>query len=254
MKADLKKRLIVDLLNDQSIQNLSLKQLNQYIFNSPQKAAVTQQWAQSNCTDFTAYSNPDYQWDLVDCFLAVSESSTQHVLHYLQKNGYAWESLSYFDDWNGNGLTSMDLLAAGCQDVSFFNDVAFQAQSLIQMAQNEKFVTPKHVQTRSELLENQYDVVLSLQCVEHFERPLDYIDELMKIVKSDGLLCLSVDGFGWTPNESIGHFWTYYDKNNLPYTGKEMRKIVKKYLKENGFEMIKGACWNANPNVFKRTR
>ena len=27
--ADLKKRLIVDLLNDQSIQNLSLKQLNQ---------------------------------------------------------------------------------------------------------------------------------------------------------------------------------------------------------------------------------
>ncbi len=254
MKSDLKKRLIIKLLNDSSIENLSLKQLNEYIFNSPQKASVTQQWSQSNCTDFTAYSNPDYQWDLVDCFLAVSESSTQHVLRYLQKNGYNWQSLSYFDDWNGNGLTTIDLLAAGCQDISFFNDVSFQAQSLIDMAKDENFVSPKHVTTRQQLLENQYDVVLSLQCVEHFERPLDYVDELMKIVKVGGLLCLSVDGFSWTPNQSIGHFWTYFDKDNKPHTGRQIRPIVKKYLKDNGFELIPKACWNANPHVFKRIK
>lgn len=251
MKKDLKLRTISRLLNDPSINTMTLKAVKEYVFNSPQKAAVTQQWAQSNCTDFTAYSNPDYQWDLVDCYLSVSEGSIAHVLRYLQLNGHDWQNLSYFDDWNGNGLTTLDLIASGCQDVSFYNNVTFQAQSLLSTCQSEGFITPKQDITR----QNQYDVVLSLQCVEHMTAPLDYVRELMQMTKVGGLLCMSVDGFSWTPDESIGHFWEYQTDDKTQFVkGPQMRKMVKEYLKNNGFDIIKGACWNANPNVFKRVK
>jgi len=249
MKKDLKLRTISRLLNDPSINTMTLAGLKHYVYNSPQKAALTLQWAQSNCTDFSVYSHPDYQWDLADCYLQVSENSIGHVLRYLQKNGYNWQELSYFDDWNGNGLTTLDLIAAGCQDVSFYNNVPFQAQSLLSTCQTEGFTTPKQDTTR----QNQYDVVLSLQCVEHMIAPLDYVREIMQMTKVGGLLCMSVDGFSWTPNMSIGHFWKYETGVKFQtVNGKTMRKIVKDYLKNNGFDIIKGACWNANPNVFKR--
>lgn len=258
MKAKLKKKSFIKLLNDPNIATLkSIKKIREYIFHSPQRKNLINQWLNSNCQDFTVYSHPDYQWDLVDCFLSVSELSIEHVLWYLIHHDYYqhhWQSYSYFDDWNGNGLTTMDLLAKGCLDVSFYNIVNHQTQALLEMAQSEGFITPKHIDDRQKLLQQQFDVVFSLQCVEHYDHPLTYIDELIQITKLNGLLCISVDGFNSSPEKSIGHFWEYYDKDEQKHSAVAMRELVKQYIVDNGFEWIRKACWNSNPLVFKKIK
>lgn len=89
------------------------------------------------------------------------------------------------------------------------------------------------------------DLVFASEYFEHFERPLEHLNEILKILTPKYIL------FANTFNsKSIGHFDTYKDYNKV-YTGKEISKEFTKTLKSNNYIKIKTNCFNNRPNLYQ---
>lgn len=238
--------IIYDLLNDDFVLNKSQADIEKYTEFSHQKVNLLKRWVDSNYTDYGVYDDPDYQWDLVNCYLAISKQSVGKIVKYLSKNVSNYQELSLFDDYNGNGLTTLLFQDFGFKDVSYYNSVDFQVDTLNSICDKYGFNKPKLDKERK----NTYDIYVGLECIEHFKKPSDYLNDIMPMVKSGGYLFITFNGFSWTPEKSIGHFWEYETETGEFVSGNKIRKLLYKQLKNNGFTKVDKACWNANPQLF----
>lgn len=245
------KNIVYEILKDEKILELNkIKDIAKYTEESPIRHTLLEQWNLSNCTDFNVYLNEDYQWDLVNCYTSISSDTIKRALRYLVLNEKNWNNLSYFDDYNGNGLTTLLLQSKGIKDLSYYNNVDFQIKSLNNICDKFGFDKPYHDKDRLK----KYDVYFSLECIEHFKKPYEYIDEVIKYINDEGYLIITFNGFNWTPDLSIGHFDTYINDDGKSYSGKQIKKFLYKRLESHGFKLIKSACWNSNPQIFKKNK
>jgi len=246
LSRDLTKQIIYYLLNDENVLDKTLSGIEKYTLESSQKKNLLDRWNKSNFSDYSVYNDKDYQWDLVNCYLAVSRESILRSVKYLKDNVNNYSELSVFDDYNGNGLTTLLLSSLGFNDISYYNSVDFQIEALNNICEKYSLNKPKLDINRS----NQYDVFIGLECIEHFKKPSDYLDSIMHMVKDGGYLFLTFNGFQWTPEFSIGHFYEYETVEGDLVNGTKIRKLLMKQLNDNGFKLVKKACWNANPQLF----
>lgn len=135
--------------------------------------------------------------------------------------------LSRHVDTNKNNL----VFDYGCGDIpykSLFSNISHSytagdiaGNPLADIIVGEDSTTP--------LNENYFDVVLSIQVLEHVEDVDKYLQEANRILKKDGLLILSTHGW-WTYHPFPIHYWGW-TREGLTYI-----------LKKNGF-IVKDSYW-----------
>ncbi len=249
--------------NDQKFQSLNGTQLLDYFKNSPDRLAALQQWAvsfQNDPPDWAVYNTAGYVDEGILCYLYPSAQSVGGTLTWLQKQyPDTWRDLKYFDDYNGVGLTTL-LLLANCNNVAFFNDVPAQVQALYDLCNNFNYQIPYNDTTRIPVDENsppqnKYDVVFSLQVVEHYKNPVeDYLTHLTKMVNDQGYL-VYMHGFANGGNDRTGHFDDgVYQYQGLPVKRRTVSKRCKEFLNSQGFELIPEKFYNSNPTIYQKVR
>lgn len=253
---------IAFIKKDKSFLNMSGKQLIEYFKASPDRLNALQQWAASfkNNPDYSVYNTDGYVDDGILCYLYPSQMSIYGTLKWLQKtHPDTWQDLTYFDDYNGVGLTTL-LLLENCKNVTFFNDVPAQIASFNDLCNLFGFNVPLNDTTRIPVgdnppEQNKYDVVFSLQVVEHYLNPIeDYLTHLTKMVKDDGYL-VYMHGFANGGDKRIGHFDDgIYQNSGLPVKRRQISKKCKQFLNQQGFELIPDKFYNMNPTIYKKVR
>lgn len=174
--------------------------------------------------DYSVYHDPEYNYECIHCF-EKTRQCTANTIKYFQRakagnfykgwhiglsdprgvfyDGKPPSELSVLDMYNGNGLTTAHLLLNGF-NVETFNDCDPQI-AYMQTACKE--LAGKKVKNFKKLPKKQFDIVLSLEVLEHYTDPLIHVQDLLKLTAPGGYLVES-SGFG-SKEDNIGHFDTY---------------------------------------------
>lgn len=142
---------------------------------APAAAVLIKQWNESNHEDYSIYTGSDYLKDLLVCYNVVSKRSIQGFIKYAKKFIPNYKDLAIYEDFNGCGLATADLVLNGFTNVVFHNPDKYQIQY------TEKIFNLYGLQMPSNDLErkNGYDVVISLETSEHYKEPMPYVKNLL---------------------------------------------------------------------------
>ena len=204
-------------------------------------APKIEEWKKSNFTDFNLYSQDEYIYDLFLCYYYCSRPSVLDFIRYCEKNNIP-KNINILDDYNGIGLSTIHLSNAGFTNVYYYNDCSAQVQKLKELYGKLGLDEPMLVNT---IDCKKYDAVLSFEVIEHYTEPIKHVDNLISVLKDDGLLCITT-GFS---KIHIGHFPTYKFIDcelNIKQAGKK----VNMYLASNLTYLGKG--WNRLPMYYKK--
>lgn len=239
MKITLKK--VVNALFDDMYSALSIKEINEIFDN--ECSELNSRWIGSNFTDFSIYDDPSYIKDLVFCWYSLSRGCANKFIKFAEENNIP-KDIRILDDYNGIGLSTMHLIQAGFTNVFSYNTSSTQ-QFLSQMLYSKLGLpAPKFISSREN---EKFDAVLSFEVAEHYYEPIEYVDEIINMINSNGYLAIST-GF---KNVAIGHFPSY----NI---GDEVCSIrsagvkVGKHLRSRLTYLDKG--WNQKPVIYKKDK
>jgi len=207
---------------------------------------ATQRWVKSRYKDFSIYDKPLYLSTLITSYFHLSNGSTRNAIAYLKKlYPDRWEKLKVFDDYNGLGLTTRDLVKAGFNKAWFYNSCQLQRDLFRKITLDDGFPDRKFVEDADR--SGKYDVVLSFEVIEHYQKPEEYLDTVLKMVKKDGLFIYSM-GFR---DMHTGHFPEYEIGGQMVSMRKAGRSI-KTLLEDRGFENMNIKCWNGKPTFYRK--
>lgn len=198
---------------------------------------------------YSVYFDPLYYYEAIHCF-EKTKACTREMIKYFSNeiekapyNGAAPNELKVLDLYNGNGLTTVHLNLNGFNAESF-NDCPVQVQY---MQEASKILLNKPVLNHVLAPKEQYDVVLSLEVMEHYSDPLEHVQQLVELVKPGGYLVES-SGFNGS-SENIGHFdsyWAFGEKMLFMKARMICTKVMRNY-----FEVVH-CGFNAAPRIWKR--
>lgn len=173
---------------------------------------------------YEVYHDPEYNYEGIHCF-EKSKMCTGNMVKYFHKlkagnvykgwhigladprgvlySGKSPAEMTVLDVYNGNGLTTAHLVANGF-NVETFNDCAPQVEYMQAAC---KDLAGKTVKNHTSFPTRQYDIVVSLEVLEHYSNPLVHVKELIDLTAPGGYLVES-SGFNGS-TENIGHFDTY---------------------------------------------
>jgi hypothetical protein len=203
-------------------------------------------WINSGFTDFSMYQDPKYFTNLYLCWHYVSKGSLAGLKKFMEQNEPSWKnSLTFFDDYNGLGITTLSLLEAGVNpnNVFYFNDNPDQV-NLFKSFCAKAGVQPPQLGAR----DKHYDVYMSLEIIEHYEKPLDYLA---------GVLATQPKYFVLTSNFSPkgnriypGHFAQYTNSKGEKVAPRKISREKTAMLKQD-YEMVFHG-YNGKPVIWKR--
>lgn len=234
-------RNVYNLLNNV---NLSVKEIKEILDNDASK--VLKKWIESNYTDFSVYQMPEYISDLYSCFNCSSSLSVNGTLKYFKKNNIDFKDMTFFDDYNGFGLTTLCLLKDDIKNVFYFNDNPEQVEVFNKLSKVYELPVLPAITDRKNI--DIYDVYMSFEVIEHIKEPLEYIKEVDRHIKPGGYLIYSC-GFNGTDTMYVGHF-TEYIVDGKVLSPKNTSKLIYKWIKERYDYVYKG--FNNNPQIFKK--
>jgi hypothetical protein len=205
---------------------------------------LNEQWKKSEYTDFSVYQGKNYLSELFLCYKHVSKSSVCNAIKYLKENVPNWKELSYFEDYNGLGLTTSHLLEEGL-NVNYFNDVKEQSDSFKRTAEKLGYDIS---QCKNDLDKSgKYDVVFTMENIEHFKEPLEYMKTMTSMCKGPGSYLVYSSGFSLN-DIYCGHFPTYnIDGKECSIRAASLR--IGKYLKEQNFQIVFQG-FNGKPRIY----
>jgi len=192
---------------------------------------VMKRWEESikeNNPDFSVYHHKDYIWDNIICYARISKNSIYAILKFLEKNNIDFKNMSWFDDYNGLGITTLEFAQAGVKNIEFFNDVDVQIKSTEKLFKYHEIKPPKNNLSRN----GKYDIVCSLEVVEHYQNPIEYLDTICDMVNDDGYLMFSTTGTLF-----VGHFLEYNFGDKI-VKNKKFTSEVTNYIESKGFTKI----------------
>ena len=196
------------------------------------RARLHKQWVDSlddaggpaSNPDYSVYHDPEYNFEGIHCF-EKSKMCTGNAIKYFHRlkagnvfqgwhigladprgvmyTGRSPAEMTALDVYNGNGLTTAHLVANGF-NVESFNDCVPQVDYMQAACQDLAGATVKNHTT---FPTGQYDIVVSLEVLEHYSDPLIHVHDLVKLTAPGGYLVES-SGFNGS-SENIGHFDTY---------------------------------------------
>ena len=207
---------------------------------------MTDQWIDSlerGNPDWELYHTKDYVSDTVLCYIVLSRACIKNTFKFFEVNDIPIKNLKWFDDYNGLGFTTADILEKEVKDVNFFNDVEEQIKVLQRLSEHFNYQMPHNDLDRS----GKYDVVCSFEVTEHYQEPDDYIDKICSMVNDDGYLAIS-----WTTVMFLGHFFEY-KINGKVVNGQNFGREISKRIRKNGFVKI-GKAINQKPYIFKKVK
>ena len=224
--------------------NLSVKEIDAII--KPHSEICLKQWVDSNCTDFSVYSRPEYLSDLYTVFRVSSSSSIHSMFKYFKTKEIDITNKYIFDDYNGFGFTTLVMLKNGMTAVNYFNDVTQQSDTFKALCKAYEFEPIEPVIDRTKI--GMYDIYCTFEVIEHFTQPLDYIKEVDKHIKSKGYLVYTA-GFSGDTHMYIGHFREYTVDGKVLSARKASRKCMD-FIKENYTKIYVG--FNGGPVIFQK--
>jgi 2-polyprenyl-3-methyl-5-hydroxy-6-metoxy-1,4-benzoquinol methylase len=246
---------------------------------TPGRAEMLAQWQASlgGEPDFSVYQHPAYNYEAIHCF-EKSKCCTAGMVQYfhglkpgnvdadgrmvdtrVMKNspdviahvigGYPYRDaepcdMSVLDIYNGNGLTTVHL-ALNDFNVTSFNDNPDQVRYM-QVAAEHFGLLPLVNYTK--LPDRQFDVVVSLEVLEHYTDPLVHVADILRLVGPGGYLVES-SGFNGSA-DNIGHFddYTIEGHGKVPY--REARRITTRAIQAHFIKVYDG--FNRMPKIWKR--
>lgn len=238
---------ITNLVEGTAFQNYA----DLYTVLEPARARLLQQWQKSldadggpSHPDFSVYHDSEYNYEGIHCF-EKSKTCTGNMIKYFHRlklgnvyrgwhiglsdprgilyNGKPPSEMSVLDVYNGNGLTTAHLLINGF-NVESFNDCDPQ---IAYMQAACKDLAGKTVKNHKTLPTKQFDIVVSLEVLEHYTDPLVHARDLVRLTAPGGYLVES-SGFNGS-SENIGHFDTYeIDGERMNY--REARRKTSDFL------------------------
>jgi len=258
-KSDFKKAAAL-LLNQPELETKS----KAYIINEvclPKSAELIRIWNDGKQADYSFYDAPEYVYDLLVCYELVSKRSILGFMNYLKdKKVSKYRELSIFEDYNGVGLSTVDLLLNGFTNVSFYNSDAKQLKYFKEMCKLHGVDSATRIVKRPS--GESYDVVISLETAEHFVEPIVYLEGLKQMMRKGTYFVYGhcfrakpASGAAHSAKDKIlpddefpGHF-SKYSYNGEQVSDAKMAKIVRAWLKENFNLVFKG--FNGKPEIFK---
>ena len=224
--------------------NLSCKEIDDII--KPDSEVCLKQWVDSNCTDYSVYSRPEYLSDLYTVFRVSSSGSIHGMFKYFKDKNVDVTKLSIFDDYNGFGFTTLVMLKNGMTDVNYFNDVKQQSDTFKVLCKAWEFPNIEPTVDRTKL--GMYDIYCTFEVIEHFTEPLKYIEEVDKHIKPGGHLVYTA-GFSGCTNMYIGHLREYIVNNEILSPNRASHKVMD-FIKEYYQKVYTG--FNGCPVIFKK--
>lgn len=94
-------------------------------------------------------------------------------------------------------------------------------------------------------LRQKADLVFASEYFEHFERPVEHLEDVIQRVKPT--YWLIANSFG---TDAIGHFQTYHHKGEI-YDSKGISRLFSQTMRSYGYEKVKTNCWNNRPAYWK---
>lgn len=94
-------------------------------------------------------------------------------------------------------------------------------------------------------VKTQPDLLVAFEYFEHFEQPLQHLQETIGITKPKRLLLANTFN-----GDAIGHFHYYKIDNKIEH-GKKLPRLFNKALRDIGYEKIETKLWNNRPSYWK---
>ena len=190
---------------------------------------LDREWIESGFSDFSLYHRPDYLYSVINCYFIDSRNSIRKALKFFKENNIDISELEVFDDYNGLGFTTLDLIESDFKNVSYFNDVDIQLEAFNKVLDFYNLEKPYLDKDKS----GKYDIVFSMEIAEHNQEPDEYMDEIMKMVKPGGWLILAQT---FNP-KWLGHFETY-KVNGKIYKARKAGAENWRRVIANGFDLV----------------
>ena len=198
-------------------------------------------WIKSNCKDLNMYQERDFLYSLICSYLYHSRGAVLNAYSWMVEKLPNYKNLTYFDDYNGCGFTTIDLLLEGL-NVSFYNGCQYQLDYLDKLCKLLKIDKPYLDIDRKK----KYDVLISFGVIEHYEEPIPYLETITKMIKKGGYL---VETSGFSPKQIwAGHYREYLFEGEYK-TPRSMSRVVGKYKKEHYDYVFR--FFNGHPRVYK---
>lgn len=191
--------------------------------------------------NFGVYKAADYIYELIYCYFYVSKGSMNGSMTFIETT-YTDSNISILDDYNGCGLTTLHLLTSKFNNIFIRNDNQLQLDFFNKVLKQQNIEKSYNLYTNEDYL---FDVIVSLEVVEHYKDPLEYLKFVKEHLKIGGHF-IYTQGFSW---KGIGHFDTY-TFNGEEVSNKKAHREFLKYLRQN-FECVK-KYYNGKPMVYRR--
>jgi 2-polyprenyl-3-methyl-5-hydroxy-6-metoxy-1,4-benzoquinol methylase len=253
---------------------------------TPGRAEMLAQWQASlgGEPNFGVYNHPKYNYEAIHCF-EKSKNCTAGMIQYFHSlkpgnidpvtgrmvdvreekgakvpdviahvpGGFPYKKepwyvapaeLSVLDIYNGNGLTTVHLARNGF-NVESFNDCPEQVRYM-QVAAEHYGLPP--IKNHVTIPTRQYDVVVTLEVLEHYTDPLIHVADLLRLIAPGGYLVES-SGFNGA-EENIGHFEDYVIEGHGKVPYREARRITTRAIQAHFTKVYDG--FNRMPKIWKR--
>ena len=93
-------------------------------------------------------------------------------------------------------------------------------------------------------LEEHADLVFASEYFEHWEAPVEHLEEVLSKATPKALIIANAFG-----SKSVGHFDVYKDRG-VDYTPKAISKKFNGALRNHGYSLVKTKFWNGRPTVW----
>jgi len=113
------------------------------------------------------------------------------------------------------------------------------------MAKTYKYNLLSNEQMLNQLVGNQIALIFASEYFEHFESPIDHLEELMTLKPGAWVIANAFNA------DSIGHF-DYYKVDGKTVDCKEIGRIFGQTMRKHGYQSAKTTFWNNRPAVWIR--
>jgi len=195
----------------------------------------------SKLTKLKYYDDYDYLYDVFYCFYAHSINPINYINKYFKRINYS--PISILDFGGGLGFTSLHLKRLFPNSkVTYYNIGKKQIEFAKNLFRKED-VNIKILTKLNDLRIEKFDVILTLEVLEHFKIPADILN-FLKDINTKYL----IDSNSFNANAS-GHY-IEYTLNNEKYFRKNFRRIFNIYLKN--YYYLENFGFNCRPRIWRK--
>lgn len=210
--------------------------------------SLLERWVETGRKDYSVYEEKLY---LIDAWVSWRVYSRMQV-YYMNRRFNELKSLINLDD-----ISTIVDLGAGIGYSTMALNQLFKPKKIYatQIEGTDQYKICKHLFSKVDNAEvipsvesiDSADIVFASEYFEHFDRPIDHLNEVLKL---NPKMLIIANSFG--VDDAIGHFVNYYDEKGNCYKGKQISRAFNNKLRESGYTNKMIRFYNNLPAIFIR--